>query len=490
MAWIIELDSAYVGFIFLVVAELVLLPLIMVAHTRSLETELKRRLDEGDPVRLHMKSVGPLQMNPHLGWKKVTVLMLPAALALLLVWVAELGISGRTIDSSSTRPTFLAGGYFKLDIMYTGDFLPTPYNFAAIWPSCVEYGDNSIAGHVALVPYEQTGEEEWEFGAASCEDNPEVLVTSMECSEQNSDTETNTYFGFTVTGVGSVVYSDGYRRTVQSSSVGMTNITVGDAVVDSCDGIDGGPGIILWVEADNVDGPMAIIDDSYRVGGAYERWLVAGSTTFAKEVGDYNTGTAVFVECMSGCLEAIVEWMLITGGSSLMGIEQAGTFMEIWYEGLNWYDGYDWNDNLRTPLSCDDVEEYTSWLVDGLFNAGDCTEAVAPRSIPDGGTLNVTRVSWWALAALIVGFALAIAYRLHSREKGYNLTSYEGLAEAYFTEVNPASSWKKGDGLEVSLSKDGVSNRVRARLPPSFSSLHEATPPFDDTVTSNGPHAM
>lgn len=71
-----------------------------------------------------------------------------------------------------------------------------------------------------------------------------------------------------------------------------------------------------------------------------------------------------------------------------------------------------------------------------------------------------------------------------SRERipNHNL---RGLAEAYFTELNPASGWKKGDGLEVSLAKDGVSNRVGARLPLSFSSLHKSPPPFDNTDTSN-----
>ena len=466
MALVIPLDSAYVGFIFLVVAELLLLPPIVLAHARSVEREIKHRLDEGKSVRLRMRKVGPFDLNPYLGWKKVVALVLPASTTLLLLWVAELGISGRTVDSWSNLQMFSAGSYFTLDsVSHTSSWSPAPHQFDAVWSQCVKYYETSVAGHVAEVPYKLANAEYWTFGEPRCSSEPKVVMTDLgsECYEQHS--ATLTYFDFNVTALGDVAYYDNRRASVMNRRLREFTVTVGDVVVGQCSGRDGGPGIVLWVEAEDVE-DYAIIDDSWRVGGANERWIV--SSAASPKLGKQNTGNGVIVECEYGCLEAIIEWTMVMDSSVTgAGLDQAITFMSIWFEGMNW-------DTSGSPSSADVTVPFcpivdgasSNWLMQGLFASGSCLDAVGQRSMPDGGLSNVTEVSFWAIGALACGTVLTILYRIRAQQQRYNLMSYEGLSKAYFVEVNPGCSWKEDDGLEVSLSKDQQSKVITARQPP------------------------
>lgn len=72
--------------------------------------------------------------------------------------------------------------------------------------------------------------------------------------------------------------------------MGVTNISVGDA--------------------ENMDGTMPVLVTT-RI--AWElptnRGLWQAHRSFQKMFGEHNTGMhAVFIECLSGCLEAIVKW--------------------------------------------------------------------------------------------------------------------------------------------------------------------------------------
>lgn len=89
-----------------------------------------------------------------------------------------------------------------------------------------------------------------------------------------------------------------------------------------------------------------------------------------------------------------METLTMGRASSIVGIEEANTFMAIRYEGLNRYEDYDLGDNYRNPHTVDDVDEYTDWWVDGPFNARDCSDAVASCYVSGGGTLNMIQASW------------------------------------------------------------------------------------------------
>ena len=469
MALVVPLDSAYVGFIFLVVAELLLVPPIVLAHTRSVEREIKRRFDGGKSVRLRMRSIGPFDVNPHLGWKTAIVLVLPASFTVLLLWVAELGISGRTVDSWSNLQMFSAGSYFTLDsVSHPSSWSPAPHQIAVVWSQCVQYYKTYVAGHVAEVSYESTDAGYFTFAEPLCSPEAKVVTTdlSSECYEQHRDTLA--YFDFNVTALGDVVYHDSNRTSVMNRCLGEFKVTVGNVVVGQCSRRDGGPGIILWVEAEDVE-DYAIIDDSWRVGGATERWIVSSDTS--PKLGNQNTGNGVVVECEFGCLEAIVEWTILMGSSVTgAGLNEATMFMSIWFEGMNWDTSrFSSSADVTVPL-CPSVDGVSSnWLMQGLFTSGSCSNAVGQPSMPDGGSSNVTEGSFWAVAALACGTTLTIFSRIRAQQQGYNITSYEGLSKAYFVEVNPGCSWNKGDGLEVSLSKDHQTNVITARQPlPSF----------------------
>ena len=59
----VPIDSSYVGFIFLVITELLLIRVVVSAQMRSLDREIKNRLDAGDNVELDLRDFGPLKMK-------------------------------------------------------------------------------------------------------------------------------------------------------------------------------------------------------------------------------------------------------------------------------------------------------------------------------------------------------------------------------------------------------------------------------------------
>ena len=475
----IPIDSSYVGFCFLVVTELLLIRVVVSAQMRRLDREIKNRLDAGDNVELDFKDFGPLKINPHMGGYKIALLVFPAAITLLLVAVGELGISGRTIPTRSTLDTFKAGSYFELDRVIYSVWRPAPHQFASKWPQCVEYGTSSIVGHVATIPYElQNDTGTITMGDPSCSSTTDVSIMDLgvECYEQSGllDEEGDRlYFNFNVTQIGGSVYYDSSRSSVLNQRVGDVNITIGDVIVGECSGKEGGPGKILFIETLEYDRSVgedvvletyAIIDDSWRLDNERERWIVSTSVPSLR-IGQRNTGNGVIIECEYGCLESTIEWA-ISLGNSVRGatLEESSVFLSIWYEGLNFYDD-------ETPV-CDEYISY-NWITNDFFSSGDCLDAIGKEYVLDGGEINVTIVSWWAIGVITTGCVFTLMYRFITLEGGYNLVTYEGLAEIYYKEVNPGCIWRKGSGLEVSLVSDVDSSHVSARVSRRTSDLYQ-----------------
>lgn len=463
MAVTIHLDSAYIGFIFLILTELLLVRVVISAQIRSLDREVKRRLDKGETVELDLKEYGPLKITSRMGYAKVALLIFPAALILIMVALGELGISGRTVASSSTENTVTAGKYYTLQAVEGDNYKRAPYQFAGVWPGCVEYSENSVVARAATIPYE-IKEDFFEMGTAVCSTENDVVVTDLasQCNEQDIDSENFSYFYYNVTSVGEMVYFDGYRQNVLGQYVGETTGFIGEVNVGPCSGGDGGPGNVIWVNATNVDDTYAIVDDSWRLGNStLERWIVDSSASMS--LGRHNTGRTVIVECEEGCLEAIVEWCLSEAGTT---VHQVSTFLSIWYEGLNYG-----SDGI-SPRCDRDFWTNTGWAdeTETVFKGADCDGVISQSYIPDGGEENVTLVSMWAIWVILIGCALTAVYKVLARKQGYNLLTYEGLSEIYYMDANPGYIWRKGGALEVSLvqgQRDGIKGTlVTARKKP------------------------
>ena len=75
-AYTILLDSSYVGFIFLVLTELLLVRLVQSAQVKSLDLEVKRcLLDKGGEVELGFKELGPLKVPRHMDYQRAGILV-------------------------------------------------------------------------------------------------------------------------------------------------------------------------------------------------------------------------------------------------------------------------------------------------------------------------------------------------------------------------------------------------------------------------------
>lgn len=453
MAVLIYLDSAYIGFVFLVLTEIFLVRVVTQTQIRSLDREVKRRLDKGIPVELDLRDYGPMKVNTRMGLAKITALVFPAAFILAMVALGELGISGRSISTYSAKNVITVGGYFTLDVIETPDYQRAPPQFSGKWPTCVEYSRDSVVASQAIITYEIT-EGEIELGLVSCSDQESVVVKDLgsTCYEQDPDHSDFSYFHFNTTSIGNVVYYDSYKLNLNLIYNGETTVTSGEAVVGPCSGQAGGPGHVFWVETSNSDTTYAIVDDSFRLGddSSRERWVIDPGASVS--LGRSNTGSwTVIVECESGCLEAIMEWVLLEGTQT---IDQVGSFLSIWYEGLNY-------GQEETGPVCDSVDSGSSgwYTTDDLFKEGSCEGAVGEKVVLDGGEQNVTLVSAWAIWIVVVGCVSTLLYRCMARQDGYDLLTYEGISKVYYEDINPGHVWKRGGALVITP----VGNRLSAR---------------------------
>eukprot|EP00752_Nemacystus_decipiens_P014273 g12694.t1 len=248
MSVLIYLDSAYIGFIFLVVTEIFLVRVVTNTQIRTLDREVKRHLDEGEPVELDLRDYGPMKVNTRMGVAKIIALVVPAAFVLLMVTLGELGISGRTIPTYATQDTITVGGYFTLDVIETADFERAPIQFSGKWPACVEYSQSSVQASQATITYETTEEGEIELGLVTCSDEVGVVVMDLvsTCYEQDEDHPEYSYFHFNTTFIGDPVYYDSYKLNLNLIYNGETTVTSGAAVVGPCSGQAGGPGQVFW----------------------------------------------------------------------------------------------------------------------------------------------------------------------------------------------------------------------------------------------------
>jgi len=485
----IHLDSAYVGLIFLIFTEILIIPYVVSSQIKSMDREVKHRLDDGQNIELDIKEYGPLKITNGIGLSKIIMLIFPAALILLMVASGELGISGRTIPTYSKQDTFVAGGYFSLDSIlddfdYLLEYERSPYTFVSKWADCIEFknNDNIVIGHSVLVPYE-VNDDELVMGDSICSSSEDVVITVLksQCFDDSDDDESlgEYKFEYQVTSLGDLVYEiDGTRYGgvfERSKHQFGVSIWMGEAVLGECLGTTGGSGNIFWVETvSTITSKIehhAIIDDSWRVVGK-ERWIV---NHHERELGSHISQDSinVVIECERGCFEAIVEWILTEGFSA--NISNFFTYLTIWYEGLNWSEILNDSihpecyrnphtkseDNPRDSNDLFDGSNSTNWIVSNLpFKTPECDEVFSQSYILDGGDENVTEISIWAICFIVLAFCFTFVYYFFSKSGGYDLLSYEGISKVCYMDSHPDGIWKKGGALPVRIFNGRVTSKT------------------------------
>ncbi|CAN0208129.1 unnamed protein product [Pylaiella littoralis] len=454
MSVMIHLDSAYVGFIFLVVTELVILRVVIKAQLASMDKAVKRVLDEEGAIDVDLHEYGPLKVNTSMGRSKIMALVLPAAFILALIALGEIGISGRSVPTYSTSDTITAGGYFFADaIQYRTIYQRAPAAFMGKWPTCVEYAENSVEASQVTISYEM--KDTWiEFGVVSCSEEVGVVVKT---GKDLDSTSTCDDFEYSITPTedpgsnGVLVYNDSLVFDMNGGQHYDVTVEVGEVTISSCLDADGGTGKILWVSSFDEHQlntiRYGIVDDSFRLGTdtSRERWVIDSfADSFSGTYASIAWDSAIVVECLSGCLEAIFQWILLDGYNGGTDVESLGNFFSIWYEGLNYVD------ESSDPV-CDERADLSNWIDDGIFKVGSCEGAVAENVVLDGGQENVTLVSVWAICIVSIGCVLTLMYWFTHRDAGYNLLSFEGLSKAYYEEVNPGNTWCSGGALKMKL---------------------------------------
>lgn len=452
----IHLDSAYVGFIFLIVTELVIIKIVVDSHLRNLDRNIKRALDKGESVDIELCDYGPLRVNRKMSRKKMAMMVFPAALILILIALGEIGISGRTIDTSSKENTIVAGGYFSL---FSG-ISSVPKNLAPLELStkwCVNYekdedGKDVISVNQLTVTYDIDEFEDWDLGIVSCaKDIGMTVMTSLsDCYFLKEEAEMGELvfwshsYNTDDVWTGTSVFSGKGVLACSSIHGKYDNVTYGDytsftTVDDDLSATDDD------FSTTDDDDFSTTVDDSLHYVYNRRMFTVMGDDKKERNIVDMSEPgeqierwyirTDVFidsivVECESGCLEAIVEWLSLDSGIS---IKKVNNLISIWYEGLDYY-------KFNDKPECYEQDEVWS----DIFKRGSCEEAVGEQVVLDGGQENITVVSIWALSIIIIGCVFTCIYWFMSREDGYDLLSYEGICKTYYVEVNPDNIWVGG----------------------------------------------
>ena len=182
---------------------------------------------------------------------------------------------------------------------------------------------------------------------------------------------------------------------------------------------------IIFVEHSSNDA-YAVLNASSLFGGSNEVWIVDDLVSVGTGANYIPTSLAVAIECQEGCFEAVVEWSLSDSGLS---IDDSSKFLSIWYEGLNFYISYDEVDNYP---GCEDRDTDREDL--SFFKKGDCSGAISSSYVQDGGQENVTAISAWAIVVVCISCVLTAWYKVAHQKGGYDLVTYEGIAQVYYKE--------------------------------------------------------
>ncbi len=371
------MDSAYVGFIFLIITEFVLIKLVTSSHTRSIERELKYQLDNGNSVDLSMREYGPLRINRHMKISKMLTLMLPSVLIIAMVSFGELGISGTTIQTTSVQKTIRTGKYFALDALPTVDysdsdsgidFTSSPNYILGHSSNCIEYSEDGgyVTAREAIIPYSlpDSNGSILEIGEVLCSEKDGVIASLV------NDKTGDRLFHYNITSLGSLIYFADRRAVLWGPDNGDVSIYMGKVTIEYevLKG-DEEQTNIFWVE-NNLDfgerlETCAIIDVSGN--SENERWVLDTFTERSyfflsrKFVSAHFASDAVIIECEEGCFESIVQWCLL---DREMGMEQIETFFSIWYDGLNYGDDKTTPrcERIPAPIGGSSVGTNTTWL--------------------------------------------------------------------------------------------------------------------------------
>ena len=444
----IPMDSAYVGFIFLVITEFFLMHVIVKSQIRSMDREVKRCLDNGEHIDLNVKEYGPLKMVSTLGLKKIVILIFPAVFVLCMVSFGELGISGRTVGTYSKQSVIKAGGYFQLDSVRSGPFVdgvtPTnlsPLRFTGVRNKCIDYISNTEIKASRL--------------AMTLSSPPEVECLEDYITVSTLEPTIVYTIEYNITETGEMIYEQLDKLPIFGSLGDHRDLRIfsGKCVAQFGGIKDGLSRSVYFLEHRIEDGFTyndVIIDVSERADGT--KWAIDVARGYPVETGSISQYD-IRIDCVN-CLEALVEWAFNINPEEYdhIDIDTVDTFLSIWYEGLDW---------LSTGPVCDN-NSTSGWLSDHkeeAFRAG-CDDAVGIDLFPDGGFENVTVVSYWAICFVVIGFFISFIYHFYTLHGGYDLLSYEGVSKVCYEDTNPGHIWRKGDYLKVCLVDGRVSSKV------------------------------
>ena len=503
---VINLDSSYIGFIFFIISELVILKIVFDAQMKSLEKNMQKKLQAGQHIKLNVNTYGPFKINKHLGWKTSFTLVLPALIVFLLISFSELGISGTTSPIYEKKNILRAGGYFTLDSIggreITDDYRSAPLSFYNVWTSCVDFDDNMVIGRELNVFYENDGDTET-YGDVSCSSTDDIMIYTF--SESDDDRI------FNVDSNATLVYSAENKVAFFKEQSGVdydyfnNDVYIYSANGSVCEEELCDSSVVIYLVDITPTGEIrlgdyAIID----IGdGSHEKWLIAYDrignigydASYGKD-GIFIDGDIV-VECIwGGCFEAIVEWLSSFEGDDYVdrnpSISKVSTFLEIWYEGLN-YGGIYGNEGLITDISditgfetstggyglipnldslsgpppiCDlKPEGYSDgWIIedfDKKFVSMSCNEPITETNFDTGSTKNITRISIWAIIAVCTGVFVTIVYYFFTKScVGYGLMSYSSIFKWWYLDSHPGKEWVEQTPIIVKLSGNKVTCKV------------------------------
>ena len=457
---VLHLDSAYFSFIFLIVSELVIIKIVVYAHTKSVEGTIKKNLDDGKRVDIYMKDIGPLSVNTGMEKFGVCKLLVPAILILGFFSCAELGISGRSIPTYSNVDTFQMGGYYSLDYIFNDVGDSSIYNLRE---KCIRFTDSDEAiGDIMFVKYHM---EEYSFVIDDyvCSGNDDIFVYPGISGQDGPITSCNYTIGYSI----KLVYSyanrtdfsdyffgehydvDIYKGTINSIYEGCPSTLESYFVIDSKD--DDSYGIII---------NTSIIDDG-------EKWTKKSfdkESWFSREsVIDFKNDNEE-IECKDSCLESVLEWSILESTSK-------SEFFYIWYAGLKYELYYTNVPNCTISKQSENILDFFDidyqgggWIDGDLgFTRTTCDDAVSKRDILDGGVEDVTVVSYWSIWFVVIGCIGAIVYYLWARIRvgdGYDLLSHGGLSKLCYLDSNPGKEWVDNSPLSVFLVNDRVTCKI------------------------------
>jgi len=476
----INVDSSYIGFVFLLVTEIVIMRFLVSSHLKSMEATVKKALDKGENVKIDLRDLGPFRIHTGLGWFKAFRIALIPCIFFLMITCSELGISGRSIPSYTEVDIITMGGYYSLDrFTYekAEEYIQSEWNQCMVYKNDMEISGGKLASTFSI------DDDFFNFEDSVCEEPSVSIIRGEVCSEFDivnytiaSSELIYEYYSrprgdyewlydfhdllvyrgdVNIDACEEIQSKDVYMVAIKSSEDDVIDDDFGDDVFGGLFGDD------LFDDDDDlvydIWNTFFIIDKSEIVGR--EKWVIIGAHQEERQIEPLPIGVgfsyfedSVFtVEC-ENCFETIVEWLFQDNSLITTEIED---FFRIWYSGLTY------NSTSIPYCSIDETYLKDAWISEeekGFLAGPSCEDEAFVVDQREIGSKNVTTISLFSIVLMTIALFGTVIYYCWTRVSArsvYDLFTYEGMSKLVYKTSHPMSEWHKGGCLEV-YSVDGI----------------------------------